>query len=78
MDETFFGTVIDYHSRGFYFLLPDNTRKQIFGHAKDVVDRLTLRAGDRVSFQLEPSSKGPRAIHVRLLVEADCTSAVQS
>jgi cold shock CspA family protein len=69
VNETFYGTVIDYHSRGFFFLLPDNSRKQIFGHIRDVLERLTLKVGDRVSFQMEPSPKGTRAIHVRLLIE---------
>jgi cold shock CspA family protein len=73
MSEIIYGVVVDCNPRGFFFLLPDNSRKQIFGHARDVVDRLTLKAGDRVSFQMEPSPKGPRAIHVRLLAEGSVT-----
>ena len=69
MSETIYGIVVDCNPRGFFFLLPDNSRKQIFGHARDVVDRLTLKAGDRVSFQTEPSAKGPRAVQIRLLTE---------
>ena len=73
--ETFYGVVVDYHPRGFFFILPDGSRKQIFGHTRDVVGRLTLRAGDRVAFRTDPSPKGPRAVEVRLLSETDVSVA---
>lgn len=66
-EASIIGTVVDYNRRGYFFILPDDSRKQIFGHARDVVDRLTLKSGDRVSFQLAPSEKGPRAVQVRLM-----------
>jgi cold shock CspA family protein len=67
MSESFCGTIIDSHPRGFFFIQPDNSRQQIFGHARDVIGRLALKAGDRVSFSTEPDPKGPRAVHVLLL-----------
>ena len=65
--ELYLGTIIDSNPRGFFFILPDDSRKQIFGHARDVIDRLALKRGDRVSFHIAPSEKGPRAVQVRLL-----------
>lgn len=67
------GTIVDVTPKGFGFILPDVHAKfgirprQIFFHLRDVVDRLTLKPGDRVSFQIQPSEKGDKAVVVILL-----------
>jgi CspA family cold shock protein len=65
--EVLFAVVLNFNHRGFGFLLPDGSRQQLFFHVKDVVGRLTLREGDRVSFSITPDPKGDRATNVRLL-----------
>jgi cold shock CspA family protein len=70
-----FGTVLNFHRKGFGFLEPDQSRLQVFFHINDVVGRLTLREGDRVAFETQPHEKGTRAINVRLL---EPEQAVQS
>jgi cold shock CspA family protein len=62
-----FGEVLNFHPRGYGFLLPDGSRQQAFFHIRDVFGRLTLRAGDRVAFTHQAHPQGARAINVRLL-----------
>ena len=53
--------------RGFGFIAAENGEEYFF-HRTGVDSSLTfeqLAAGDRVSFDMERSDKGPRATHVR-------------
>ncbi|MEM2936862.1 MAG: cold shock domain-containing protein [Candidatus Bathyarchaeia archaeon] len=52
--------------RRFGFIVQENGR-DIFFHQNDVVDKLVLREGQEVEFEVERGSKGPRAVHVRPL-----------
>lgn len=52
--------------RHFGFIIQENG-KDIFFHENDVVDKLALREGREVEFEVERSPKGPRAVHVRPL-----------
>jgi CspA family cold shock protein len=61
------GTVLNFNRRGFGFLEPDGSRQQVFFHVTQVVGRLTLHDGDRVSFEIQQHDKGTRATDVQLL-----------
>ena len=51
--------------RGFGFIAGDDGREYFF-HRDGTENFDTLRGGESVTFQIEPSPKGPRAAHVRL------------
>lgn len=53
--------------RRFGFIIQKNG-KDIFFHQNDVAEKLALREGQEVEFEVEWSPKGPRAVHVRPLV----------
>jgi cold shock CspA family protein len=69
------GVVTRYGSRGFGFILGEpqshaEHSAEYFFHAVDVVGRVFLRAGDKVSFELghaKHGSNSPVAIRVRLV-----------
>ncbi len=52
--------------KGFGFIGPDNGDKDIFFHSNDLsgVQFADLREGDKVSFEIGQSDKGPKAINV--------------
>lgn len=54
--------------KNFGFITPENGTKDIFFHASALegVQFSQLKAGDVVSFNVEDSEKGPRAINVTL------------
>lgn len=52
--------------RHFGFITQENG-KDLFFHQNDVVDRLVLKEGQEVEFEVERGPKGPRAVHVRPL-----------
>jgi CspA family cold shock protein len=51
-------------SKGFGFITPDSGEKDVFVHANNLIDNIS--DGDKVSFDLESTEKGPRAINVRV------------
>jgi cold shock protein len=51
-------------SKGFGFITPDSGEKDVFVHANNLVDNIS--DGDKVSFDLESTEKGPSAINVRI------------
>jgi CspA family cold shock protein len=52
--------------RGFGFIAAEDG-KEYFFHRDGVLDNFdTLRGGEKVTFQIEPSPKGPRANQVRV------------
>jgi CspA family cold shock protein len=56
--------------RGFGFITPEGQSKDVFFHSDALVDVMfdELRQGDAVTFEVEDSPKGPRAVNVRRAV----------
>ena len=50
-------------SKGFGFIIDDETSKEVFVHASGVVDQ--INAGDEVTFDLKEGKKGLNAVDVR-------------
>lgn len=61
------GTIARLTDRGFGFIKPAEGDKDVFFHARSVVDVMydDLREGDAVTYELEEGPKGPSAIEVR-------------
>ncbi len=53
--------------KGFGFITPDGQEKDLFFHSSALVDVRfdELKVGDTVTFEVEDSDKGPRAVNVR-------------
>jgi CspA family cold shock protein len=51
--------------RGFGFIAADDG-KEYFFHRSAIAEFDSLRGGERVTFETEPSPKGPRAARVRV------------
>ena len=51
-------------SKGFGFITPESGDKDVFVHANNLIDNIS--DGDKVSFDLESTEKGPSAINVRV------------
>ncbi len=60
------GKIARVTDRGFGFITPDDGEKDVFFHAKDVVEVEfnDLQEGDAVTFDLEEGPKGPAAANV--------------
>jgi len=54
--------------RGYGFVLPDGSRKTAFIHVNDLEDKLMLKKGDRVEFEIVETRDGQRAVFVKLLM----------
>ena len=52
------------NNKGFGFITPDSGEKDVFVHANNLVD--DINEGDKVSYDLESTAKGPSAINVRV------------
>ena len=52
------------NAKGFGFITPDSGEKDVFVHANNLIDNIT--EGDKVSYDLESTEKGPSAINVRV------------
>ena len=52
------------NNKGFGFITPDSGEKDEFVHANNLVD--DINEGDKVSYDLESTDKGPSAINVRV------------
>lgn len=55
--------------RGFGFITREGFDKDLFFHAKDVLDNAfdSLRKGDTVSFEVVEGPKGPAAVKIALV-----------
>jgi cold shock protein len=55
--------------KGFGFITPDDGSKDLFVHQSAIVGdgHRTLAEGAKVSFESEPSDKGPRAANVSVV-----------
>lgn len=53
--------------KGFGFIAAEGQAKDLFFHAKSLVDVTyeELREGDAVTFEVEESAKGPSAVNVK-------------
>ena len=49
--------------KNFGFITPDSGEKDVFVHSNNLVDDIT--EGDKVSYDIETTEKGPSAINVR-------------
>ncbi len=49
--------------KNFGFITPDSGEKDVFVHSNNLVDNIT--EGDKVSYDIETTEKGPSAINVR-------------
>ncbi len=52
--------------RGFGFIAADDGKEYFFHRSSTEGDFDNLRGGEQVTFEVEPSPKGPRAGHVRV------------
>ncbi|HLD18193.1 MAG TPA: cold shock domain-containing protein [Patescibacteria group bacterium] len=61
------GKVARLTDKGFGFITPDGQDKDVFFHMSALVDMdfNDLRTGDTVTFEVEDSPKGPRAVNVQ-------------
>ncbi len=61
------GTIARLTDRGFGFVKPEQGDKDVFFHARSLVDVMydDLREGDAVTFDVEEGPKGPSAINVK-------------
>lgn len=60
------GTIKTLTDRGFGFITREGEEKDLFFHAKDLVDVAfeELKVGDAVTFEITEGSKGPAATNV--------------
>ncbi len=65
------GTIVRLNDRGFGFIKPDEGDKDVFFHARSIVDVTydDLREGDKVTFEMEEGPKGPAAANVQKVAE---------
>ena len=62
------GTVKFFNStKGFGFISPDGGAKDVFVHATAVeaAGMSGLQEGDRVSFDVQPDARGPKAVNLK-------------
>ena len=62
------GTVKFFNSaKGFGFIAPDGGGKDVFVHATAVeaAGMTGLQEGERVSFDIQPDTRGPKAVNLR-------------
>ncbi len=50
--------------KGFGFITQDNEDKDVFVHSSGIVPGTEITEGDRVSFDIEESDRGPKATNV--------------
>lgn len=61
------GVIKKLTDRGFGFITPEGEAKDVFFHSDALVGSMfnDLREGDMVTFDVEDSPKGPRAVNVQ-------------
>ena len=61
------GTIKTKNEKGFGFIAQEGMQKDTFFHSTSLVDATfdDLKVGDMVSFDMEDSEKGPRAVNVK-------------
>ncbi len=61
------GIIKRLNEKGFGFITPEGQDKDVFFHSSALVDVTfnELREGEAVTFDVEDSDKGPRAINVK-------------
>lgn len=61
------GTIKTLTDKGFGFITAEGQEKEVFFHSSALVgvSYTELNAGDTVSFDVEQSEKGPRAVNVK-------------
>ena len=61
------GTIARLMDRGYGFIKRDGAEKDLFFHSKDLqgVEFNELREGDKVTFEVAESPKGPNAVNVK-------------
>lgn len=61
------GTIARLTDRGFGFIKPSEGDKDVFFHARSLVDVMydDLREGEAVTFEVEEGPKGPAAINIK-------------
>ncbi len=62
------GTIARLTDRGFGFITPETGEKDLFFHARSLVEGVqydSLKEGDAVLFDVEQGDKGPAAVNVR-------------
>jgi CspA family cold shock protein len=52
------------NAKGFGFITPDEGDKDVFVHAKGLIDEIT--EGDKVSYDVEEGPKGLNAVNVKV------------
>ncbi len=52
-------------TKGFGFIAPEDGSKDVFVHVSGLED--DIREGDKVSFEVEETKKGPSAVNVRIV-----------
>lgn len=63
------GKIARLTDRGFGFITPDEGGKDLFFHARSLVDGVmydSLKEGQEVSYDVEEGDKGPAAVNVNL------------
>ena len=52
------------NAKGIGFITPESGDKDVFVHSNNLIDNIT--EGDKVSFDVESTEKGPSAINVKI------------
>ena len=52
------------NAKGFGFITPESGDKDVFVHSNNLIDNIT--EGDKVSFDVESTEKGPSEINVKI------------
>lgn len=53
--------------RKFGFLVCDELEQNVFVHSSNIENASSLSLGDKVTFEVQETPKGKRAVHVRLV-----------
>lgn len=65
IDKEHTGVVTYYSDKGYGFITQDNSKDSLFVHSSDVSTPLTQ--GDKVSFKKQKTTKGLRALEVKII-----------
>jgi cold shock CspA family protein len=55
------------YEQGFGFIKADDSKRDIFCHSRDIKNCYDLDKGDMVEFEIKKTSKGSRAVNVRIV-----------